>query len=54
MASENPLRSARLPSPEQVTELYDGVLTKLAERREAAAERRRREADEAAAVAVQE
>lgn len=33
-------------TPDQVTELFGGVLTKLTERREAAAERRRREAAE--------
>jgi hypothetical protein len=40
----------RVLTPEQVTELYDGVLGKLAERREAAAERRRREAADTAAA----
>jgi hypothetical protein len=41
-------------TPNEVTELYDGVLGKLAERREAAAERRRREAADAAAETAQE
>ena len=40
----------RALSPEDVTELVDGVIRKLTERREAAAERRRREAVERAAL----
>ncbi|MFH9583501.1 hypothetical protein ACH4MO_36765 [Streptomyces globisporus] len=40
--------SVRRLTPEEVTDLYDGVLTKLAERREAAADRRREAAAETA------
>lgn len=38
--------SVRRLTPEEVTDLFDAVLTKLAERREAAAERRRAEKDD--------